>query len=243
VGPRQALAGSRRSTETARTRTDRADTCTSTRCPDSATRRRGWTELCSRSVGVPAGPHHANRAGCCPLPFDLSHGQAADLRWLSLGGRALDGRGRWSATESEPFRRGAAAGASRRGAVLPEAARGEPHDIGVYRDLDGGAGGAVVWPAAEHAGQGLFPGAGGELAQALPLARCPVTTKIPHPMLLTSGEESSLTIRDGNGTRFVGFFGGEGPFVTMKITRSGALPAPLAGSQAARTCESAAGRP
>ena len=68
------------------------------------------------------------------------------------------------------------AGASRRGAVLPEAARGEPHDVGVYRDLDGGAGGAVVWPAgaaAEHAGQGLFPGAGGELAQALPLAGDP----------------------------------------------------------------------
>jgi hypothetical protein len=57
--------------------------------------------------------------------------------------------------------------------VLPEAAHGEPHDIGVYRDLDGGAGGAVVWPAAEHAGRGLFPGAGGELAQALPLARGP----------------------------------------------------------------------
>ena len=71
------------------------------------------------------------------------------------------------------FAEGRLAGASRRGAVLPEAARGEPHDVGVYRDLDGGAGGAVVWPAAEHAGQGLFPGAGGELAQALPLARDP----------------------------------------------------------------------
>jgi hypothetical protein len=37
-------------------------------------------------------------------------------------------------------------------------------------------GGAVVWPAgaaAEHAGQGLFPDAGGELAQALPLAGDP----------------------------------------------------------------------
>ena len=74
------------------------------------------------------------------------------------------------------FVEGRLAGASRRGAVLPEAARGEPDDVGVYRDLDGGAGGAVVWPAgaaAEHAGQGLFPGAGGELAQALPLARDP----------------------------------------------------------------------
>ena len=74
------------------------------------------------------------------------------------------------------FAEGRPAGASRRGAVLPEAARGEPHDVGVYRDLDGGAGGAVVWPAgaaAEHAGQGLVPGAGGELLQALPLARDP----------------------------------------------------------------------
>jgi hypothetical protein len=74
------------------------------------------------------------------------------------------------------FAYGRLPGASRQGAVLPEAARGEPHDVGVYRDLDGGAGGAVVWPAgaaAEHAGQGLFPGAGGELAQALPLARDP----------------------------------------------------------------------
>ena len=67
-------------------------------------------------------------------------------------------------------------GASRRGAVFPEAARGEPDDIGVYGDLDGGVAGAVVWPArsaAEHVGQGLFPGAGGELVQALPLARDP----------------------------------------------------------------------
>ena len=38
----------------------------------------------------------------------------------------------------------------------------------VDRDLDGGAAGVVVWPAGaggEHAGQGLVPGAGGELAQ------------------------------------------------------------------------------
>ena len=60
--------------------------------------------------------------------------------------------------------------------MRPEAACGEPDDVGVYRDLDDGVAGAVVWPAgaaAEHAGQGLFPGAGGELAQALPLARDP----------------------------------------------------------------------
>ena len=29
----------------------------------------------------------------CPVPSDPSHGQAADLRWLSLGGRALWGVG------------------------------------------------------------------------------------------------------------------------------------------------------
>jgi hypothetical protein len=53
------------------------------------------------------------------------------------------------------------------GAVPLEAARGEPHDVGVDRDLDGGVAGAVVWPArgdGEHVGQGLVPGAGGELA-------------------------------------------------------------------------------
>jgi hypothetical protein len=69
------------------------------------------------------------------------------------------------------------AGASGRGAVAgvvrPEAARGEPDDVGVDRDLDDGV--AVVLPAAagaggEGAGQGLVPGAGGELAHALPLA-------------------------------------------------------------------------
>ena len=60
------------------------------------------------------------------------------------------------------------------GAVCPEAACGEPDDVGVYRDLNDGV--AVVWPGgagAERAGQGLIPGAGGELAQALPLARDP----------------------------------------------------------------------
>ena len=50
-----------------------------------------------------------------------------------------------------------------------QAVCGEPDDVGVYRDLDGG----VARAAAEHAGEGLFPGAGGELAQALPLARDP----------------------------------------------------------------------
>ena len=47
---------------------------------------------------------------------------------------------------------------------------------GYYRDLDDGLAGAVVWSAglaAEHVGQGLIPGAGGELLQALPLARDP----------------------------------------------------------------------
>jgi hypothetical protein len=62
------------------------------------------------------------------------------------------------------------------GAVLSEAACGEPDDVGVDRDLNDWVAGAFVWPAgaaAEHAGQGLIPGAGGELAQALPLARDP----------------------------------------------------------------------
>ena len=55
------------------------------------------------------------------------------------------------------FAVGPRAGASRgavAGAVLPEAARGEPHDVGVYRDLDSGMAVAVVLPAggeAEHA--------------------------------------------------------------------------------------------
>ena len=74
---------------------------------------------------------------------------------------------------------GPRAGASRgavAGAVLAEAARGEPDDVGVYRDFNDGVAGAVICPAGaavEHAGQGLIPGAGGELAQALPLARDP----------------------------------------------------------------------
>ena len=74
------------------------------------------------------------------------------------------------------FAEGRLPGASRRGAVLPEAARGEPDDVGVYRDLDDGVGGAVVCPAraaAEHPGEGPGPGAGGELVQPLPLARDP----------------------------------------------------------------------
>ena len=61
-----------------------------------------------------------------------------------------------------------------------QAARGEPDDIGVYGDLDDGVAGAVVWPAgpaAEHVGQGLFPGGGGELAQALPLAGIQVPSR------------------------------------------------------------------
>jgi hypothetical protein len=52
------------------------------------------------------------------------------------------------------------------GAVFPRAARGEPYDVGVDRDLNDGVAGAVVLQAgadAEHAGQGLTPGAGGEL--------------------------------------------------------------------------------
>jgi hypothetical protein len=50
-----------------------------------------------------------------------------------------------------------------------EAAGGEPDDIGVDRDLDGGVAGALVWPTGaggEDVGQGLLPGAGGELSCA-----------------------------------------------------------------------------
>jgi hypothetical protein len=56
--------------------------------------------------------------------------------------------------------------------LCAEAAFGEPDDVGVDRDLDGGVGGAVVWPAGadgQRVGQGLLPGAGGELVQAPPL--------------------------------------------------------------------------
>lgn len=42
----------------------------------------------------------------CPVPADLRHRQAADLRCLSLSGNALGGCGRWSANGCEAFRRG-----------------------------------------------------------------------------------------------------------------------------------------
>jgi hypothetical protein len=61
-------------------------------------------------------------------------------------------------------------------AVRLQASRGEPDDVGVDRDRDDGVAGAVVWPAgagAEHAGQGLMPGAWAELVQAPLLARDP----------------------------------------------------------------------
>jgi hypothetical protein len=54
-----------------------------------------------------------------------------------------------------------------------EAVRGEPDDVGVDRDLDDEATGEVVVPAGTGPGRGLWPGAGVELAQALPLARGP----------------------------------------------------------------------
>jgi len=60
--------------------------------------------------------------------------------------------------------------------VRPEAAPGEPDDVGVDRDLDGRVAGVVVWPArgdGEHCAQGLLPGAGGELAQPPLLAGDP----------------------------------------------------------------------
>jgi hypothetical protein len=44
-------------------------------------------------------------ASCCPVPADVSHGQA-DLGWLSLSGNALCSCRRPSASGFEPFRRG-----------------------------------------------------------------------------------------------------------------------------------------
>lgn len=60
--------------------------------------------------------------------------------------------------------------------LRPEDACGEPDDVGVDGDLDGGVAGAAVLPAwadAERAGQGLLPGAGGELTHPPLLARDP----------------------------------------------------------------------
>lgn len=46
-------------------------------------------------------------ARCCPVPLDLSHGQAfADLGWLSLSGKTSCVAGRPSASGSEPSCRG-----------------------------------------------------------------------------------------------------------------------------------------
>jgi hypothetical protein len=107
-------------------------------------------------------------------------------------------------------------GAARRlGFLRPEAARGEPDDVGVDRDLDDGMAGPVVWPAGaggEHAGQGLLPGAGGELVQALPLARDPGaaaegvvdgaggladgSVHVPPVVLVHQGEVAALRVED-----------------------------------------------
>jgi hypothetical protein len=106
-------------------------------------------------------------------------------------------------------------GASRRGAVFPEAACGEPDDVGVYGDLDDGLAGVVVWPAgaaAEHAGQDLIPGGGGDLLQVLPLARDPGAAAeglvdgvgggadggldVPPRMAVQLGEVAALRLED-----------------------------------------------
>src|SRR5262245_58877504 len=99
----------------------------------------------------------------------------SQFEWQGLGHC-----GRGSASGCHAFLLAPGGGASRRGAVAggmrPEAARGEPDDVGVDRDLDDGVAWAVAWPAradGENAGQGLLPGAGGELAQAPPLAGDP----------------------------------------------------------------------
>ena len=43
---------------------------------------------------------------CCPVSSDLSHRQAADLRWLIISGKGFVRCGRWFASESELFRCG-----------------------------------------------------------------------------------------------------------------------------------------
>src|SRR5215813_9839447 len=82
------------------------------------------------------------------------------------------------------------------GAVRPEAACGEPDDVGVDRDLDGGVAGAVVlpaWAGAEHAGQGLMPGAGGEVAQPLLLARDGMVL-VGHVVIIADGTRSVTVV-------------------------------------------------
>src|SRR5262249_54102627 len=62
------------------------------------------------------------------------------------------------------------------GVLRLEEACGKPDDVGVDRDLDGGLAGAAAlptWAGAEHAGEGLLPGAGGELAHPPLLAGDP----------------------------------------------------------------------
>jgi hypothetical protein len=59
------------------------------------------------------------------------------------------------------------------GVRRPEGVRGEPDDVGVYRDLDGRAAGAVVLPAGIAHARGLSPGAEVQAADALLLARGP----------------------------------------------------------------------
>src|SRR5262249_46793420 len=83
----------------------------------------------------------------CPVPNDLRQRQAADLGCLSLSGKALGGCGRWSASGGEALRRGAAGGCvtGRFGAAGPEAACGEPSDVGGDRDPDDEMAGLSSW--------------------------------------------------------------------------------------------------
>lgn len=77
----------------------------------------------------------------CPVPSDLRQRQA-DLGCLSLTGRALGGCGAGLPADVRHFGVAPLAGVSHRGAVAgagrPEAACGEPDDVGVDRDLDNG---------------------------------------------------------------------------------------------------------
>jgi hypothetical protein len=60
--------------------------------------------------------------------------------------------------------------------ACPEVARGEPDDVGVDGDLDGGVAAAVVWLAgasAQLGGEFVLPGRRGELAHPVLLAGNP----------------------------------------------------------------------
>ena len=119
--------------------------------------------------------------------------------------------------------------------MRPEDSCGQPDGAGVDRDLDDGVAGVVVWPAGadgEDVGQGLVPGAGGELAQPPPLAGHPGVgaqrlldgaggvfdsgVHVPPVVVVDQGEVAALgadDLREGADVELpvVGAGGGAGP--------------------------------